>query len=370
MLGRTNSPSRSITSSTEPARPGSTRRSATVTISAPDAAIARSGRLHRAEAAGAHDQPRRPGAPAELEAGLAFLLLSSRSPSQPPCVALRTSIPWPSLSGVRPTPPAGRPRRPAPRPRPGSRARGAGQRDRVGHAGAGRRARPLAVQPDRHRAGSGRELADGSNGGDRRRAARRRPSRPRAGVGRHRGLEDAVAVVAGGEEQAVERARADERSVVGRGRAHPGARASTKLELRDVGQHAVGLAQQLVDAARGHPDVEAAAPPPSRRRRGARPRAARGRPARRPRAARTPARSASPRSVSTWPLTGRTAGRAAAGSQPSAPDQQPVARTIAAARCSWPSAVTTPRSAASLEDRLDDFRARADLAAGRLDGDL
>ena len=59
------------------------------------------------------------------------------------------------------------------------------------------------------------------------------------------------------EHQPVQRAGADQRSVVGR----PGPQAGERLDqlqLGDLGKQPVGLAQQLVDAARGDRRVEAA----------------------------------------------------------------------------------------------------------------
>ena len=76
-------------------------------------------------------------------------------------------------------------------------------------------------------------------------------------VGRQRRQQDPVAVVAGGEDQAVERAGADQRQVVRRSRAQRRHRLD-QLHLGDLGQQPVGLAQQLVDAARGDRGVEAA----------------------------------------------------------------------------------------------------------------
>ncbi len=75
-------------------------------------------------------------------------------------------------------------------------------------------------------------------------------------LGRQRRQQDAVAVVAGGEDQAVERAGADQRQVVRGAGAQAGHRLD-QLHLGDVGQQAVGLAQQLVDAAGGDRGVEA-----------------------------------------------------------------------------------------------------------------
>ncbi len=62
--------------------------------------------------------------------------------------------------------------------------------------------------------------------------------------------------MAGRPEQAVDAAGADQRQVVGRPRPQPGGRLD-QLHLGDLGQQAVGLAQQLVDAARRHRRVEA-----------------------------------------------------------------------------------------------------------------
>ncbi len=62
--------------------------------------------------------------------------------------------------------------------------------------------------------------------------------------------------MAGGQEQAVDRAGADQRQVVGGAGAQAGDRVD-QLHLGDVGQQAVGLAQQLVDAAGGDRGVEA-----------------------------------------------------------------------------------------------------------------
>ena len=62
--------------------------------------------------------------------------------------------------------------------------------------------------------------------------------------------------MAGRQDQALERAGPDQRQVVGRARAQPRHRLD-QLHLGDVGQQPVGLAQQLVDAARGDRGVEA-----------------------------------------------------------------------------------------------------------------
>ena len=62
--------------------------------------------------------------------------------------------------------------------------------------------------------------------------------------------------MAGGEDEALDRAGADDRQVVRGAGAEAGDRAD-ELHLGDVGEQAVGLAQQLVDAARGDDGVEA-----------------------------------------------------------------------------------------------------------------
>ena len=67
--------------------------------------------------------------------------------------------------------------------------------------------------------------------------------------------QDAVAVVARGQEQPLEGPRPDERRVVRGARAHPHERFG-QLELGDLGKRPIGLAKELVDAAGGHAKVE------------------------------------------------------------------------------------------------------------------
>ena len=60
----------------------------------------------------------------------------------------------------------------------------------------------------------------------------------------------------GREQQPLDRPRPDQRQVVGGRRAQAGDRLD-QLQLGDLGQHPVGLAQQLVNPAGGDPRVEA-----------------------------------------------------------------------------------------------------------------
>ena len=76
-------------------------------------------------------------------------------------------------------------------------------------------------------------------------------------LGGQRRQQDAVAEVAGREQETVDRARADQRQVVRGARAQAGDRPD-QLHLGDVGQQAVGLAQQLEHAAGADRGVEAA----------------------------------------------------------------------------------------------------------------
>lgn len=68
--------------------------------------------------------------------------------------------------------------------------------------------------------------------------------------------QDAVAVVAGGQQQSVEPGRAEQRSVVGRAGAQSGPGLGER-QFGDPGHQLMGVAQQLVHAARGHRGVPA-----------------------------------------------------------------------------------------------------------------
>ena len=160
----------------------------------------------------------------------------------------------------------------------------------------------------------------------RRRVGRARPvgqrlagQRARDELGGDRREQDPVAVVAGRPHEALERAAADRRQVVGRGGAQAG------LELLDLQlEHARARARSCRGSARRRRRRSARcpsrAPPSSRRARSGRRRAGRGRPARRGSCASTRPGPRGSRSRSTWPLTGRTGTRASSGRPPSARD--------------------------------------------------
>ena len=211
-----------------------------------------------------------------------------------------------------------------------------------------RRRRPTALRTAAARTGPGRRGArsPASSAGDAVRGQRR--------------LQHAVAEVAGGDQQPVGRARADQGRVVGLPGRRP-AVASTQLELGDLRDQPVGLAQQLVDPARRHGGVEAAL---LHRRADDQPAigaAAPCRRARRRRSARRPARLARPRRVRISPFTGRTGGLASAGIQSRRPDQQPAVRTTARPSKPRPSAVASRQTppACSADTRPRHRRGRA-----------
>ena len=257
-----------------------------MTISAPEARERLLHLLQRAEAAGADDQPRGPLAAAQLPGRL------GRRPGSPP--APRPC--WPSRARSRPTRRAARPRRrrdgdaaPLAARRPASRTASAS----VAPSGSSQR---LAVQLDPHAATPSQRP---------RRRGRPRPAAPagcRCGSGRWRG--------------AGRRARPGPISgrLSGRAGAQAGGRLD-QLQLGDLGEQPVGLAQQLVDAAGGDRGVEA-------------PLLDRGADDQPPVGARhevdalggddplDTARLAPPgeRRSRIWPLTGRTGGRASSGS--------------------------------------------------------
>ena len=136
--------------------------------------------------------------------------------------------------------------------------------------------------------------------------------------------------MAGGEDEALDRAAADERQVV-RGARPQACDRPGQLHLGDVGKDAVGLAQQLVDAAGGDRGVEAAlflgraddqATILARHQVGALggdDAAAAGGP------------SSRGRSSTTSPFTGRTGGRASEGNHAVCPDHAPLHSTTVSA---------------------------------------
>ena len=148
----------------------------------------------------------------------------------------------------------------------------------------------------------------------------------------------------------------------------PGRRPAIELDqlhLGDVGEQAVGLAQQLEDAAGADRRVEAALFDRGADDQAAVGRGGRGRRARRRRSARPAAAAPSrPRSSSTSPLTGRTGGRACSGSHSVAPDQAPVARTTCSARSSSPAGGADPGQALALEEAVDHLASGPQLASG------
>ena len=181
-------------------------------------------------------------------------------------------------------------------------------------------------------------------------------------LGGDRRQQDAVPVVARGEHEAIQRARTDQRSVVRRPRSQAGERLD-QLQLRHVGQGAVGLAKQLVDAPRGDLDVEAALLDGCARRSGDRRGGAPGRRAQRRRSARQTGWSGFPRRVRICPFTGRTGGRAVGrqprgGPRPSAGGQHDVLGAVLA-----PVRGDHPDQAAFLDERVRDLGFDQHLAA-------
>ena len=176
---------------------------------------------------------------------------------QPPCTAVSTSTRAPSASAVR-RPPRLRDDLAVHRhghagPRQAQRA------ERVEHARVRRRARaasPLIQTTTRYLLGAaGRRSGAGS-------ATRTGPGtgspRSRAGDGvRGDGREQhPVAVVAGGDEQAVRAERADQRQVVRAARPQPGRRLDQRV-LGDPRKDPLGVAQQVAHPADGDRGVEA-----------------------------------------------------------------------------------------------------------------
>ncbi len=227
------------------------RRRATVTISVPAASsaasICSSERKPPVPAISREDQWRPP----------------SSQVSAPPWIAASTSTLCPSRSGVASHSPRGTtsPSRATATPRasssaPASRTASAS----VAASGSSRRSpfssiliaqppAPSGVRPlsaySRQRTNAGACVG-----------ARAPYERLRDGFGGQRRQQDAVAVVAGRQQQALDRACADHRQVVGSAGAQAGHRLD-QLHLGDLGEQAVGLAQQLVDAAGGDRGVEA-----------------------------------------------------------------------------------------------------------------
>ena len=157
----------------------------------------------------------------------------------------------------------------------------------------------------------------------------------------------------------VERARPDDRRVVRRRRAQP-RRHLDQLELGDARKRLVGRAQQLEHSAGGDRRVGARAPPRSRPRPLARPRAARCR----PRACRTTRRaigaSRSPRRRRIWPFTGRTArGRrpVVRRARPTASRRRP---RPGRRRCARPTRASTPVTRSDSDGHSGDRRRRAE----------
>ena len=229
MLGSANRSSRSISSTIDPCAAGSTRRSATVTISVSEARSAALHLLQRAKPAGAEDQARAPDPAAK-----------------PPAVSHPGSLPRPRPA-VRPRARSAPTRfwaRPRRRPRPRSRAarrqrRGA-RPPRRPWPPSGSRTR-LAVELDRHRvATSAGRPASSAAIRSAVSGASRIPLRKWPVASSSPSIAPAT----------------DQRQVVGGRRPQAGDRLD-QLELGDLGEHPVRLAQQLVHAPGGDPGVEA-----------------------------------------------------------------------------------------------------------------
>ena len=146
----------------------------------------------------------------------------------------------------------------------------------------------------------------------------------------------------GGEQQPVQAPGPDQRRVVGRSRA-----AGPPTSRRARARRSRGAPGRPLAAARERrprsPGRRSPAPPPSPRRPPGHPGGARRRRAPWRRSARMAWSPALPRRVRICPLTGRTGGRASGGKPwRRFRTTRPVARTTRSARCSRPSAVTTP----------------------------
>ena len=320
--------------------------------------------LERAKAAGADDQPRAPAPAAELERSLPVVQVVRST--QPPWIAASTSTRWPVAQRGRVPLAARGTTSPStatatPRPPPGVDARAL---DGIGHASRRRRARRArrsarSSSPRRRREAPAGANGASSSGAPRRRAAPRR-------VGGQRRQQHPVAEVAGGEEQPVDRARADQRRVVRGARAQPGARLESSSSAISGQQPGRPRA-----AARGRPPrspwCRSRAPRRSRRRPAGRPRAAPGRRARRRRSARRPARRrARERQDLALDRPHRRSRRAREASPALLTSSRPRA-TTSPRRCSLPSAVTTPRRRPPSRIGCRDLGAGADLAARCLD---